>query len=306
MDQSTIVPTAAHISKVTDDYKLYDDNSKYDVTLKPPTGTFRPQVNVTIPPTEEELNDANLCSGKPADAFTTLHNGTSYVFRGYLFWTLNVNGHAPGPPRRISDVWGIQSPIDAVFTRCNCDGNTFFIKGQKYWRFQNGKMDSGYPKTVSQGFSGLKGKIVAALSMAAYNNKPEVVHFFKEGGQFQTYSYRQRTSKTCSRQQIKVKHTIHINQNVSRFKRQAIVLFHHHLNRPQQTVSRLSVEMPVKKYWRGFPQKVTSAISSPNARRLNNYEYFVLSGDRRYAVDPVKQMAVKTKKRVAKSLYSCP
>jgi hypothetical protein len=34
----------------------------------------------------------------------------------------------PSPPRRITEVWGIPSPIDTVFTRCNCEGKTFFFK----------------------------------------------------------------------------------------------------------------------------------------------------------------------------------
>lgn len=34
----------------------------------------------------------------------------------------------PSPPRLITEVWGIPSPIDTVFTRCNCEGKTFFFK----------------------------------------------------------------------------------------------------------------------------------------------------------------------------------
>lgn len=47
---------------------------------------------------------------------------------GHYYWLLNGRSRPTTSPRRISDGWGIPSPIDAVFSRCNCDGKTFFIK----------------------------------------------------------------------------------------------------------------------------------------------------------------------------------
>lgn len=87
----------------------------------------------------------------------------------------------PSPPRRITEVWGIPSPIDTVFTRCNCEGKTFFFKDSQYWRFTNDVVDPGYPKQIVKGFGGLTGKIVAALSIAKYKDRPESVYFFKRG-----------------------------------------------------------------------------------------------------------------------------
>lgn len=34
----------------------------------------------------------------------------------------------PGYPKLISDVWGIEGPIDAAFTRINCQGKTYLFK----------------------------------------------------------------------------------------------------------------------------------------------------------------------------------
>lgn len=34
----------------------------------------------------------------------------------------------PGYPKLIEDVWGIQGPVDAAFTRINCQGKTYIFK----------------------------------------------------------------------------------------------------------------------------------------------------------------------------------
>lgn len=34
----------------------------------------------------------------------------------------------PGYPKLIKDVWGIRGPIDAAFTRVNCQGKTYIFK----------------------------------------------------------------------------------------------------------------------------------------------------------------------------------
>lgn len=108
---------------------------------------------------EEEPEE--LCSGKPFNAFTDLKNGSLYAFRGTSGTFLRHMGHAvvlsphagghaaaptsplppgkyfyeldetsvrPGYPKLISDVWGIEGPIDAAFTRINCQGKTYLFK----------------------------------------------------------------------------------------------------------------------------------------------------------------------------------
>lgn len=35
---------------------------------------------------------------------------------------------SPGYPKLIQDVWGIEGPIDAAFTRINCQGKTYLFQ----------------------------------------------------------------------------------------------------------------------------------------------------------------------------------
>ncbi|XP_041063740.1 proteoglycan 4b [Carcharodon carcharias] len=243
------------------------------------------------------LNDPNLCNTRPSDAMTTLQNGTTYIFRGHLFWTMDQKRQALGNTGRISDVWGIPSPIDTVFTRCNCNGKTFFFKGEQYWRFQNGVMDRGYPQSIAIGFAGLNGKIRTALSVAAYKNRPETVYFFKNGGRYQKYVY-QRSPTNCALRTGTYTYRV-LRQ---RFKRQTLVITK---TIKSLKTGQLSSAMSVRKNWHGFPVRVTSAISIPNLERAERYEYYVLSGDKYYTVDPANQKAINTRRSVMKDLYGC-
>ncbi|GCB68180.1 hypothetical protein scyTo_0008187 [Scyliorhinus torazame] len=271
----SIVPdtyTEKHLNATSPDHipQDSDDNFITNVTLS--SSAVGSQTTVKSPSYEVHLNDPNLCNKKPSDAVTTLQNGTMYVFRGHLFWTIDQNKQAIGNPGRISDVWGIPSPIDTAFTRCNCNGKTFFFKGDQYWRFQNGVMDRGYPRLIATGFSGLNGKIRAALSVAAHNNRPETVYFFKNGGRYQKYVYHKRSPTTCP--QRTGTYTYQVLRR--RFKRQTTLVI-------KKTIQSLKteqhlVELSVRKNWHGFPIRITSAISFPNPERAEKYEYYVLSG----------------------------
>ncbi|XP_075576289.1 vitronectin [Pelecanus crispus] len=122
-----------------------------------------------------------LCSRKPFDAFTDLKNGSIYAFRGKYFYELDKTSVRPGYPKLISDVWGIEGPIDAAFTRINCQGKTYLFKGSQYWRFDDGALDPGYPRNISEGFEGIPNSINAAFALPAhsyYGN--ERVYFFKD------------------------------------------------------------------------------------------------------------------------------
>ncbi|NWH80997.1 VTNC protein, partial [Piaya cayana] len=122
-----------------------------------------------------------LCSGKPFDAFTDLKNGSLYAFRGKYFYELDKTSVLPGYPKLISDVWGIEGPIDAAFTRINCQGKTYLFKGSQYWRFDDGALDSGYPRDISEGFEGIPNDIDAAFALPAHNYRGnERVYFFKD------------------------------------------------------------------------------------------------------------------------------
>lgn len=49
-------------------------------------------------------------------------------FTGKYFFVLDMKSVLPGYPKLIEDVWGIRGPIDAAFTRMNCQGKTYIFK----------------------------------------------------------------------------------------------------------------------------------------------------------------------------------
>lgn len=53
---------------------------------------------------------------------------SSSLFPGKYFYELDKSSVRPGYPKLISDVWGIEGPIDAAFTRINCQGKTYLFK----------------------------------------------------------------------------------------------------------------------------------------------------------------------------------
>ncbi|KAB1258933.1 Proteoglycan 4 [Camelus dromedarius] len=229
----------------------------------------------------KQKDETNLCNGRPVDGMTTLRNGTLVAFRGHYFWMLNPFS-PPSPPRRITEVWGIPSPIDTVFTRCNCEGKTFFFKlltsfplfnyqDSQYWRFTNDIKDAGYPKLISKGFGGLHGKIVAALSIAKYKSRPESVYFFKRGMLYTAFP-----SDT--------------------FEVSSTGFLHN--------------EVKVSMLWRGLPNLVTSAISLPSVRKPDGYDYYAFSKDQYYNLDEPSRTAraiiVRPGQTLSTVWYNCP
>lgn len=51
-----------------------------------------------------------------------------YCLPGEYFFGLDQKTVLPGYPKLIKDVWGINGPIDAAFTRFNCQGKTYIFK----------------------------------------------------------------------------------------------------------------------------------------------------------------------------------
>ncbi|KAL6471595.1 hypothetical protein MHYP_G00202450 [Metynnis hypsauchen] len=204
-----------------------------------------------------ESSSPDLCNGLPIDALTSLFNGSIIVFRGQFFWLLDPKTRAAGPAQSITEQLGVPSPIDTAFTRCNCQGKTFIIKGDNYWVFENGMMEPGYPRSLSQDFDGLSGEISAALSVPATRKRPEAIYFFKKGGTMQKFSYPAGSGPTCSGK--KMKNSVFKNR------------------RARQAEIRLSAEININLNWKGFPTPVTSALSAPNPRKPDGFEYFIFS-----------------------------
>ncbi|KYO40868.1 vitronectin [Alligator mississippiensis] len=148
---------------------------------------------------DEEQEEA--CSGKTFDAFTDLKNGSIFAFRGKYFYELNETSVMPGYPKLIRDVWGMDGPIDAAFTRINCRGKTYIFKGSEYWRFDDGALDPGYPANISEGFKGIPDDLDAAFALPAENYADkERVYFFK-GRHYWSYEFAQQpTWEECEEQ----------------------------------------------------------------------------------------------------------
>ncbi|XP_074924375.1 proteoglycan 4 [Chelonoidis abingdonii] len=269
--------------------------------------------------TYKDEQDKNLCNGKPADGIVALPNGTLAVFRGHYYWLLDSARQPTVSPRKITEGWGIPSPIDTVFSRCNCDGKTFFFKGSQYWRFTNDVKDVGYPKQIAKGFAGLSGKIVAVLSVAQHNERPESVYFFKKGGSVQRYIYNQEPVKKCKKK-VYVRYPAYTPRAVikrRRFERairSAIMyrtpVMYHTLRINHNPSGILHHEVKINFYWRGFPKVVHSAISIPNYQRPDAYDYYVFSKDQYYNVDVASRIArsvtSQTGQTVSKDWYKCP
>ncbi|KAG8590154.1 hypothetical protein GDO81_006656, partial [Engystomops pustulosus] len=149
------------------------------------------------PPATEETPEV-LCSGKPFDAFTNFKNGSIYAFRGKYFYELNDKRALDGYPKLIKDVWGIEGPIDAAFTRLNCQGKTYLFKGKQYWRFSDGGLDSGYPRAIVDGFLNIPDDIDAAFSLPANNYEGYEKAYFFKGNRYWQYEFKkQPTIEEC-------------------------------------------------------------------------------------------------------------
>uniref|UniRef100_A0A8C8ZS61 SMB domain-containing protein n=1 Tax=Prolemur simus TaxID=1328070 RepID=A0A8C8ZS61_PROSS len=267
-----------------------------------------------------EEDETNLCNGKPVDGLTTLRNGTLVAFRGHYFWMLSPFS-PPSPARRITEVWGIPSPIDTVFTRCNCEGKTFFFKDSQYWRFTNDIKDAGYPKQIVKGFGGLNGKIVAALSISKYKNRPESVYFFKRGGSIQQYIYKQEPVRKCPGRRPAINYPVYgetTQVRRRRFERAIGPSQTHtiriHYSPPVRVVYQdkgfLHNEVKVSTLWRGLPNVVTSAISLPNIRKPDGYDYYAFSKDQYYNIDvpsrTARAITTRSGQTLSKVWYNCP
>ncbi|XP_068440315.1 vitronectin a [Clinocottus analis] len=159
-----------------------------------PSATDAAAETTTVPVTTAATPDAPdpdavVCSGRPFDSFMQQKNGSIFAFRGQYFFELNEKSVLPGYPKLIKDVWGISGPIDAAFTRVNCQGKTYIFKGNKYWRFDNGVLDDDYPRDISVGFDKIPDHMDAAFALPAPgHNGKEKVYFFK-GDQYHTYEF---------------------------------------------------------------------------------------------------------------------
>uniref|UniRef100_A0A087XLS2 Proteoglycan 4a n=1 Tax=Poecilia formosa TaxID=48698 RepID=A0A087XLS2_POEFO len=238
-------------------------------------------------PSQGLMSNADLCSGSPINGLTALGNGTVLIFKGKLFWAVDSVGGSIGPPQNIRDTLGVSSPIDTVFTRMDCSGNTYIIKGNQCWRLdENLMVKPGYPKPLTSEFPGLTGPISAALVVPATRNRLETIFFFKPGDIMQRFTVLPGSSASC-RDKPK-------SSTLKNFAQQAAadVL--------------LSGEINIKVSLTGFPSPVTSALSMPAPQSTNPYQLFVFSGLFKYPVQITGDLPVLVKPDPPASLTPPP
>ncbi|XP_056267818.1 vitronectin-like, partial [Pseudoliparis swirei] len=171
--------TFQEADEVTDEVTLpTTSNTAAPVITASPTPVPTQGPSPSAPPSVEP--DAAACSGRPFDAFLQLKNGSIYAFRGEYFFELDDKSTLPGYPKLIQDVWGISGPIDAAFTRINCQGKSYIFKGKQYWRFDGDVLDENYPRDISVGFDGIPDDADASFALPAPSHRArEKVYFFK-------------------------------------------------------------------------------------------------------------------------------
>ncbi|XP_055513704.1 vitronectin-like isoform X1 [Leucoraja erinacea] len=255
-------------TNVTDEvYSDMNPRLQPDVEQEPthePEPTYEPQPTHEQEPTQEWSTElvpthnpvsGNVClSVKPFDAFTDLKNGSIFAFKGQYFYELDKKGVVAGYPKQILDVWGLQGPIDAAFTRINCEGLTYLFKGKMYWRFDDGILEYGFPKQIKDYFPNIPTDLDAALAIPASGIRgKERVYFFK-GNHYWLYVFKQQpTQEECARIPISIpflRYTDYMADKWEDFSKRFRFILKAGANGP----------FSIGRHWRGIPNGVDAVM----------------------------------------------
>ncbi|KAM4566425.1 vitronectin a [Odontesthes bonariensis] len=252
------------VSPISHTVKLEDAS-----TTAAPTTAETTTVPTTVPTTAAPDPDAKVCSGRPFDSFMQVKNGSTYAFRGEYFFELDQKSVVAGYPKLIKDVWGISGPIDAAFTRMNCQGKTYIFKGNKYWRFDDGELEDDYPRDISVGFDKIPDYVDAAFALPSPGHHGKEKVFFFKSDQYYVYEFlHQPSHEECVTMSERSPSTL--------FRRYTDVYY----NNYEHFFSELFSDMPqhhdkhhfINKDWKGLKSPVNAAMAGrlyvpPTARR---------------------------------------
>jgi len=120
-------------------------------------------------PDSQPQQAKDLCTDK-IETIVKTYDGNSYVFAGENYHIAGNQG-----PRKISDGWpGLPGNIDAALTWKSFN-DTYFFKGDKYWKFLGQSPTPGYPKQLSN-WPGLPSNMDAAME---WGRNEQFSYFFK-------------------------------------------------------------------------------------------------------------------------------
>ncbi|KAM8839487.1 proteoglycan 4a [Synchiropus picturatus] len=208
------------------------------------------------------------CSDAPINGLTALPNGTILIFKGQHFWSVDPLTRTISRPQSITRTLGVPAPIDTVFTRSNCAGTTYIIKGDLYWRLDDSlRLEPGFPKPLSAEFPGQTRVVSAVLAVPASLSRPETLYFFYQGDTMQMFTYPAGSTPTCS-----------LNTTAPT-----------PFSGPAELLQR---ELNIRVSMKGFPLPVTSALSIPRPLRSNTYEHYVFSGPLFFSVEVSSDLPV--------------
>jgi hypothetical protein len=112
-------------------------------------------------------------------------NNRIYMFKGdqYVRFSSVAGGVDSGYPKPISGNWvglpaSFRQGIDAAFCR-ETNGRLYFFKGNQFVRLTGAKMDSGYPRTIASGWSGLPAHFKDGIDAALWRKANGKIYFFK-------------------------------------------------------------------------------------------------------------------------------
>ncbi|NWR79927.1 VTNC protein, partial [Centropus unirufus] len=258
VDLATVADTTAPATELPTSLLPEQPTLETDPEEAPTEVPMEEVPNTTLGGLEEQdpvEEPEELCSGKPFDAFTDLKNGSLYAFRGKYFYELDEKSVRPGYPKLISDVWGIEGPIDAAFTRINCQGKTYLFKGSQYWRFDDGTLDPGYPREISEGFEGIPNDIDAAFALPAHSyHGNERVYFFKDKYYWSYGFANQPTQADCEKSSPSAVFNHYARMNRDSWEDVFQILF-------GSRMIGASSRRYISRDWRGLPTRLDAAMA---------------------------------------------